>query len=66
LRHWNTSRVYLFNNLIPLSNMGWAHVCLGEPVTATFWFAMILIAGGVTLGQANLQRFFGAFWPPAD
>jgi drug/metabolite transporter (DMT)-like permease len=66
LRHWKTSQVYLFNNLIPLSNMAWAHVCLGEPVTRTFWLAMALIAGGVSLGQANWQRLFGALWPPSD
>ncbi|MGO8697433.1 MAG: DMT family transporter [Limisphaerales bacterium] len=66
LRHWKTSQVYLFNNLIPLSNMGWANVCLGEPVTHTFWVSMALIASGVMLGQTNLQRFFGALWPPAE
>ena len=26
LRHWPTSRVLLFNNLIPLSTMAWAHL----------------------------------------
>jgi drug/metabolite transporter (DMT)-like permease len=66
LRHWKTSQVYLFNNLIPLSNMGWANVCLGEPITSTFWVSMALIASGVVLGQADLQRFFGALWPPAE
>ena len=57
LRHWKTSQVYLFNNFIPLSNMAWAHYCLNEPVTAAFWVSMALIAAGVLLGQANLQRF---------
>jgi drug/metabolite transporter (DMT)-like permease len=66
LRHWKTSQVYLFNNLIPLSNMGWANVCLGEPITSTFWVSMALIASGVMLGQTNLQRFFGALWPPTE
>jgi drug/metabolite transporter (DMT)-like permease len=56
LRHWKTSRVYLFNNFIPLSNMAWANVCLGEPFTATFWVAMALIAGGVVAGQASWRR----------
>lgn len=51
LRHWPTSRVLLFNNLIPVSTMTWAHFCLGEAVTPTFWVAMILIATGVMLGQ---------------
>jgi len=51
LRRWPTSKVYLFNNLIPLSTMGWAHWTLGEMVTPTFWLAMVLIAAGVLLGQ---------------
>lgn len=53
LRRWPTSKVYLFNNLIPLSTMTWAHFTLGEAVTATFWLAMALIVAGVLLGQAN-------------
>lgn len=56
LRRWPTSQVLLFNNLIPLSTMVWAHFWLGEPVTATFWAAMVLIAAGVALGQTNFQR----------
>lgn len=56
LRRWKTSQVYLFNNLIPLSNMAWANACLGEPITGTFWIAMLLIAAGVFAGQANWRR----------
>lgn len=66
LRHWKTSQVYLFNNLIPISTMSWAHLWLGEPITRTFWIAMALIGGGVILGQANLQRLFGSLWMPAE
>jgi drug/metabolite transporter (DMT)-like permease len=66
LRHWKTSQVYLFNNLIPLSNMAWANVCLGEPITTRFWISMMFIASGVFLGQANWQRIFGARWLPFD
>jgi len=66
LRHWQTSRVYLFNNLIPLSNMAWAHVCLREPITPLFWISMSLIGAGVLLGQANLQSMFGRRWLPPD
>jgi drug/metabolite transporter (DMT)-like permease len=66
LRHWPTSQVYLFNNLIPLSTMTWCHFCLGEPVTSTFWFAMLLIACGVALGQARWEKVLGANWAPAD
>jgi drug/metabolite transporter (DMT)-like permease len=51
LRHWPTSRVLLFNNLIPVSTMTWAYFCLGEAVTPTFGAAMFLIATGVVLGQ---------------
>jgi drug/metabolite transporter (DMT)-like permease len=51
LRHWRTSRVFLFNNLLPPATMAWAWVCIGEPVTSTFWLAMLLIAGGVVLGR---------------
>ena len=66
LCHWKTSLVYLFNNLIPISTMTWAHFCLGEPFTRTFWTAMALIGTGVLLGQANLQKMFGARWLPAE
>jgi len=50
LRVWPTSQVLLFNNLIPPSTMAWTYFCLDEPVTVTFWLAMILIAAGVMLG----------------
>lgn len=66
LRHWPTSKVFLFNNLIPISTMAWAYVCLGEPVTRTFWFAMLLIVTGVVLGQTNWQRILGTRWLPQD
>jgi len=56
LRHWPTSRVLLFNNLIPISTMTWAYFCLGEAVTRTFWLAMILIATGVMLGQTDSRQ----------
>ena len=56
LRHWPTSRVVLFNNLIPLSTMIWAHYFLHEPVTPTFAVAMILIVVGVVFGQANWPK----------
>jgi drug/metabolite transporter (DMT)-like permease len=66
LRHWKTSQVYLFSNLIPLSNMAWAGICLNEPITTRFWIAMLFIAAGVLLGQANWQRIFGGRWLPFD
>jgi drug/metabolite transporter (DMT)-like permease len=66
LRHWQTSRVYLFNNLIPLSSTAWAYFCLGEQLSSTFWPAMILIGAGVFLGQANWEKFFGRLWLPTE
>ncbi len=56
LRRWPASQVLLFNNLIPLSTMSWAWACLGEPITSTFWTAMILVMAGVLLGQATAKR----------
>lgn len=55
LRMWPTSQVLLFNNLIPLSTMIWAHFWIGEAVTPTFWFAMILIAAGVVMGLMDFR-----------
>lgn len=55
LRQWPTSRVLLFNNLIPLSTMGWAWVLLAQPPTETFWLAMALVAAGVVLGQRSFS-----------
>ena len=55
LKHWPTSQVLLFNNLIPVSTMAWSHFWLGEQVTSTFWAAMVLIACGVALGQMNFR-----------
>lgn len=56
LGQWPASRVLLFNNLIPISTMTWAHFCLGEPVTPTFLLALVLIALGVLLGQVAASR----------
>lgn len=50
---WPTSQVFLFNNLIPLSTMTWAHLWLKESITPTFWAAMFLVMAGVALGQAK-------------
>lgn len=66
LRHWKTSQVYLFNNLIPLSTLCWAHATLGEPITPTFWMATTLIVAGVLIGQANWQKIFGKSWIPFE
>lgn len=55
LGQWPASRVLLFNNLIPVSTMIWAHFCLDEPVTRTFMLALALIALGVLLGQLAVR-----------
>ena len=65
-RHWKTSKVLLFNNLIPASTMLWAHFCIGEPMTSTFWMAMALIAAGVTLGQTDWEKLEKKFLVPTD
>ncbi len=56
LKHWPTSQVLLFNNLVPLSTMTWSHFWLGEAITPTFWLAMLLVATGVVLGQMSLEK----------
>ena len=66
LRHWPTSQVLLFNNLIPLSTMSWARVWLHEPITPTFWLAMILIVAGVILGQTNWERMIAPRGVPPE
>jgi drug/metabolite transporter (DMT)-like permease len=58
LRHWQTSRVMLFNNFIPLTTAAWAHYSLGEPLTPTFFAAMILIVAGVAVGQMDWVKVF--------
>jgi drug/metabolite transporter (DMT)-like permease len=49
-----------------LSTVLWAHVTLGEPVTRTFWLAMVLIVAGVLLGQTDWRRVLGDRWVPAE
>lgn len=58
LRHWQTSRVLLFNNLIPLTTTLWVHYTLHEPMTSTFWLAMSLVLAGVLLGQVDWVKIF--------
>jgi drug/metabolite transporter (DMT)-like permease len=58
LRHWQTSRVMLFNNFIPLTTATWAHFVLGEALTPTFCIAMILIVAGVAVGQLDWTKIF--------
>jgi drug/metabolite transporter (DMT)-like permease len=66
LRHWQTSEVYLFNNLIPLRTASWAHFCLRETISPTFWPAMVLIVAGVLASQAEWRRLLGINWLPEE
>jgi drug/metabolite transporter (DMT)-like permease len=66
LRHWPASQVLLFNNLIPLSTTSWAHFCLGESITPTFWVAMAMVVAGVVLGQTNWQAMLPARAVPPE
>lgn len=63
LRWWPTSRVYLFNNLIPVSTMISAAVLIDEPISPTFWVAMLFIVSGVLLGQTDWQKLFSRWLP---
>ena len=66
LRHWKTSEVYLFNNLIPLSTALWAHFCLRETISPAFWPAMVLIIFGVLAGRTEWRRLLGKDWLPEE
>lgn len=66
LRRWKTSEVYLFANLIPVTTMFWGRLLLNEPVTPTFWAALVLVITGVVIGQTNWEKFFGSRWPAPD
>ena len=65
LRHWQTSRVMLFNNLIPPATATWAHFILGERLAPTFFVAMLFIAAGVALGQADWSNLLRQGVKPA-
>ncbi len=66
LRHWPVSKVYLFNNLIPISTMLWAFFLIQEPITSTFWPAMGLICGGVLMGQTQWEVFLSRSFQRLD
>jgi len=46
--------------------VSWAHVVLGEPITSTFWLAMLLIVAGVLIGQTDWSKVLGNRWLPAE
>lgn len=66
LRHWPVSQVFLFSNFIPASTMVWAWLLLDEPMTQTFWLAMLLVVAGVVLGQWKLPPRASAACPPPN
>lgn len=53
LLRWPPGRVFLFNNIIPLTTMLFAWRFLGEKVSGTFLIAMTLVVVGVILGQTG-------------
>lgn len=51
LSHWPVSRVALVGNLNPVSTMVTAWLLVGEKLYSNFFIALVLILGGVLLGQ---------------
>ncbi len=51
LLRWPPGRVFLFNNIIPLTTMFFAWRFLDETVSGNFLVAMALVIAGVALGQ---------------
>ena len=54
LRHWPTSKVMLFVNLIPLMTALWAYAILGETVGRDFWIAVSFVAAGVYVSVGRM------------
>jgi len=55
LRHWPTSQVYLFNNIIPIWTVFWTWLFFREPIPTNVWLALILIVSGVVLSTRTLS-----------
>jgi len=66
LRVWPTSRAFLFGNLVPILTMGFAHFFLGDPVTATFWIALVFILTAVLVGQPDWRKIISSQWSPGE
>jgi drug/metabolite transporter (DMT)-like permease len=66
LKVWPTSKVYLFNNVIPLWTVFWVWLFLGEPITSNIWLALVLIVGAVALAQTNWEKVLGERWLPPE
>ena len=66
LKLWATSKVYLFNNLIPMWTVFWSWLFFGDPVTPNVWLALILIVGAVGISQASWEKLLGRRWLPPE
>ncbi|HAV64392.1 MAG TPA: hypothetical protein DCY13_18740 [Verrucomicrobiales bacterium] len=66
LMHWPTSKVYLYNNIIPMWTVFWTWLFFREPVTANVWIALTLIVSGVILATTNWKRLLGPRWLPPE
>lgn len=66
LQLWPTSKVYLFNNLIPIWTVFWTWLFFGDTITANVWLALILIVGAVVISQTNWERVLGRRWLPPE
>jgi drug/metabolite transporter (DMT)-like permease len=66
LKLWPTSKVYLFNNLIPIWTVFWTWLFFGDAITANVWLALILIVGAVVISQTNWEKVLGRRWLPPE
>jgi drug/metabolite transporter (DMT)-like permease len=66
LRYWPASKVFIFNNLVPLSTMVWGYFFFREPLTTAFWISTGCVAGGLILAHADLKKLFSRFWVPQE
>ncbi|HSH17307.1 MAG TPA: DMT family transporter, partial [Verrucomicrobiae bacterium] len=66
LTHWPTSRVYLFNNIIPVWTVFWTWLFFREPITSNIWIALVLIVSGVVLSSTNWSGVLGKRWLPPE
>lgn len=66
LKHWPTSQVYLFNNIIPVWTVFFTWLFFREPVTSHIWLALVLIVSGVVLSSTNWSGVLGKRWFPPE
>lgn len=66
LKHWPTSQVYLFNNLIPVWTVLCTWLFFRDPITANIWLALLLIIASVLVAAANWRSILGPRWRPPE